>query len=151
MVNRLNETQKVGLPREGRTHLASPLKKRQDSQALVVSVGMKFHPFMKILWLSGVDPATPLPPLFLDQSENNFFWDHSFPPPPPTPYLKVWIWHWLCMANLSLYFSLVCSSICHKSLNTKRNIQMQVSKFSCWLPPVFVLQALFWSPSTVQC
>ena len=96
---------------EGWTHLASPLKKRQDSQALVVSVGMKFHPFMKILWLSGVDPATPLPPLFLDQTENNFFWDHSFSPPPPTPYLKVWIWHWLCMANLSLYFSLVWSSV----------------------------------------
>ena len=68
---------------EGWTHLASPLKKRQDSQALVVSVGMKFHPFMKILWLSGVDPATPLPPLFLDQTENNFSRDRSFPPPPP--------------------------------------------------------------------
>ena len=52
------------------------------------------------------------PPLIFRPNWKNFFRDRSFPPPPPPPYLKVWICDWLWMANLSLYFSLVWSSIC---------------------------------------
>ena len=129
---------------EGQTHLASPSKKRQDSQALVVCMGMKLPPFMQILLLWVADPGPH--PLFWDQTENKFFWDHS---PPHSPL----IWRSGSATDSEWQICPYTSPWFHHlySLNTKRNIEMQVSKFSCWLPPVFVLQVLFWSPSTVQC
>ena len=135
---------------EGRTHLASPLKKRPKLwwSPLVWNFphSWKSHYSQWRIQGRGTWGAAPLRLIFRPNWKQFFF--ETVPSP---PYQKVWICRWLCMANLFLYFSLVCSAICHKSLNTKRNIEMQVSKFSCWLPPVFVLQVLFWSPGTVQC
>ena len=147
MVNRLNETQKVGLARR----VNPPSITLEEKARFPSSGGLCWYEISPIhenpMTLRGGSSHPPAPLIFRPNWKQFFL---RLGPPPP-PYLKFWICHWLCMVNLSLYFSLVCSSICHKSLNTKRNIEMQVSKLSCWLPPVFVLQVLFWSPSTGQC
>ena len=89
------------------------------------------------------------PPLIFRPNWKNFFRDRSFPPPPPP--LSEGLDLQLTLNGKSVLILLLGLIIYLYSLNAKRNREMQVSKFSCWLPPVFVLQVLFWSPSTVQC
>ena len=73
MVNRLNETQKVGLAR--RVNL--PSITLEEKARFPSSGGLCWYEISPIhenpMTLLGVDPATPLPLLFLDQTENNFF------------------------------------------------------------------------------
>ena len=89
------------------------------------------------------------PPLFLDQTEKIFL--ETIPSLHPPPPLSEGLDLRLTLNGKSVLILLLGLIIYLYSLNAKRNREMQVSKFSCWLPPVFVLQALFWSPSTVQC
>lgn len=88
--------------------------------------------------LSGGSSAPPPPPhpLFVDQTENNFFGDRSFPSTPQRSGSATDFEWQICPYTCPWFDHLCC-------LNTKRNIEMQASKFSCWLPPVFFLQALF--------
>ena len=149
MVNRLNETQKVGLARR----VNPPSITLEEKARFPSSGGLCWYEISPIhenpMTLRGGSSHPPAPLIFRPNWKQ-FFLRPFLSSPTPHP-LSKGLDLTLTLYGKSVLILLLGLIIYLYSLNTKRNIEMQVSKFSCWLPPVFVLQALFWSPSTVQC